>query len=138
MLTRFVAAGFAMAIINLAIPTTQPMAQSPPPTLTTEWLYNLCRSSERTSIISCVAYIDGIAAVLSMLGKMYQRPEGGVSKDFVAAFGTVGICNVQATDGEALRQIFLGWAERHPDQRRGGIAGGVMIALQQRWPCLSN
>src|SRR5215469_14748499 len=92
-------------------------------------LYDMCKSSywQQTS---CLPYIEGVADTLVELGSIshgFPEPTRGV-------LASLGMCPGDATYG-AAKQVFINWAEKHPDQWAHVASDGVFAALSQTWPC---
>ena len=71
-------------------------AQEPTGSVTTEWFYHLCKSSEKANQLPCSFYLAGAANVMRMLGTNYMKAAPGPDRDFVAPFQVVGMCGKAA------------------------------------------
>jgi hypothetical protein len=112
---------------------TNAFAQSKPGT--TQWLYEQCTSPESARRDDCSAFLLGVAGIMEILGNMYEKPPSGVSKDFVAPYGPVGICAATPLTGADVRQAFVNWADKNPTKSSRKMPQSAMAALQAAWPC---
>ena len=48
---------------------------------------------------------------------------------------TPAVCQPNVATGEWLRQVWLNYAEKHPEEMNAVAADSAMRALKQIWPC---
>lgn len=101
---------------------------------TTQWLYERCTSRDTASRDNCAAFLLGVAGTMAFTGRIFETPPTGVTKELVAPLGRVGICSAWI-NGEILRQTFINWADKNPQELKQEMTTGAMAAFLATWPC---
>lgn len=91
-------------------------------TLSVQEFYEHCQRDEGF----CLGYVGGTLDALSVISAVPGAPHlyklcANISKSNV----TYG----------AAKQAFMNWAPRHPELWSSGLGVGVILALQETWPC---
>lgn len=94
-------------------------------------LVEFCSSKDKTALTSCDAYIDGVADAVSVYQNL--RPRDGSKGQALPA--NAYICVPAGGAGTQLREQWLAWAKRHPDDMGRQATGLVLRALLEAHPC---
>lgn len=96
-----------------------------------EWtvgeLHRECLSEDEAIKNSCMAFIAGVVETMLIYGQeIILAP--AYRDDFA-------ICPTGAVGLREAYEIFLAWAERHPEAADRHQGNGVMTAIRERWAC---
>ena len=82
----------------------------------------------------CTQYLMGAMDIMEGVAKATRQPFNGVAngRQVRQAFGE---CRNTPVSGAQLRQMFLNWAEAHPDAWQTPRGLTVWTFLQSKWPC---
>ncbi|SRR5579883_154794 len=97
-------------------------------------LYEKCNQtsgSRDARYLVCVTYVMAIADLMDVEGLAVM----GAPDDRYASLRNVAICRDSVTTPGAMAQMFVNFAESHPERWTEPAAVGVMIALRETWPC---
>ncbi len=97
--------------------------------ITGQKLVDLCRSTDRTALEACTAYIDGIADTVGFYQRL--RPADGSKGGKLPAY----ICIPAATTGAQMRDTVINWFKAHPDRATQQASGIVLNALNTTYLC---
>ena len=128
---RFQAVGVSLLLVLiLMLASTSPTKgdqQADP--RNTAHLLRWCKEPETSSDYAyCVGYVSGMADVMGLIGV-------GASKDFKR----YGMCASEPyPSANAEVQAFINWAEKKPTEWATSAQVGVLLALQETWPCLAK
>jgi hypothetical protein len=96
-----------------------------------EWtvkeLHQECLSEDEAIKNSCMAFIAGVVETMLIYGQ-----EIILAPDYRDDFA---ICPTGAVGLREAYEIFLTWAERHPEAADRHQGNGVMTAIRERWAC---
>ena len=70
---------------------------------------------------------------MMLLGDLTQSE--GVSGREKAALAALGLCPQDGISGGRLREAFVAWAAKHPENRYEPEQFGAMSSLLAVWPC---
>ena len=100
----------------------------------TQSLYQQCKSPATAVQSMCITYVQGMMDMMEALTvatrQFPQKPIG--NKDVRQIFG---ICRNVVVSGAQLRQMFINWADAHPDAWQTPRTLSVWSLLQSKWPC---
>jgi hypothetical protein len=102
------------------------------PDQTTQWLYDSCESDDPAKIAACTSYLLGVADTMDIDEAEFR--DVSLSASARTQLSVFAICGASYS-GESLRQIFLGWAGKHPEQLSTHRWSGAATAIRQAWPC---
>jgi hypothetical protein len=108
------------------------VAQDPQTARTVEVLRQDCTGVPREQV-SCIRFLGGVASTMMLLGDLTQSP--GVSGREKMALAALGLCPEAGLSGGRIREAFVAWAEKHPENRYEPEQLGAMAALVSTWPC---
>jgi hypothetical protein len=100
---------------------------------TVQDLREACKSIGNNSDgIFCLGYIGGTADTMVLIGV-------GLTSDTTPLFRhSFGICQNSPSTYGADAQVFINWADRHPEKWTDHMQSGVITALAETWPCPMN
>lgn len=90
---------------------------------------NECKDTESGLYAVCLGEIAGISSVMLLNAGILKG--AGIGKTKVPVMCTVG----QSPSYGAMIQVFINWAERHPEHWDMSPQIGIMLALEDTWPC---
>jgi len=95
---------------------------------TVRQLYEDCK--EPMKQLRCVGVISGVSGMMVLVGSLANGAETAEDRRLMFGLAACG----EWTDETAV-QAFTSWAEKHPEH--WGLEGrfGVVIALNETWPC---
>jgi hypothetical protein len=115
--------GIFMAMVVVAFALVRPCFAA----TDVQSLYDLCKSEDDTAKYPfCVAYIAGVGDMMQALG---VHP----ALDRNSEFAPFAICAKPSY--AAMVEAFLNWAKANPQEWGTNRIFGVMLALDQNWPC---
>jgi hypothetical protein len=120
---RFFTTTVAACLVNL--PT---IAQEQGEARTVQQLYDDCKQegSGAGTAFFCLGYIGGVADTMNLLE---VKPKDGAARNPNA------MCAGGRYTYGATRQAFMNWAPKHPELWTKYMLVGVVLALQETWPC---
>ncbi len=138
---------YVLLLLLPAVPVTADAADTRYE-FTVQGLYSDCRSRDPTDTRGCMEYLAGVADVMhenrhlgqewAEAGRRDARLSVDAKASTAAAFATfgdiVGICTKNYTGGQ-LQQIFINWAQKHPERWTEGREIGAMDAFHEAFPC---
>ena len=92
----------------------------------TRYLYEMCKNESTLGV--CVGYVAAVGEFMETIGiyKKQGHPD-------VAQFS---ICMPEPTPSHAtMAQVFVNWAQAHPEAWSQLQLSSVIIALREKWPC---
>jgi hypothetical protein len=121
----------ALAALLLAGPA---MAVSAPDD-TVGALQRDCRSKKVDLNLYCLGYIGGVLDTMAM--NWYAHAREGTQLGRVAS--RLDVCIIipgaPAVTVETAVQVFLAWADKHPEEWGSARHSAVVLALNEAWPC---
>jgi hypothetical protein len=115
-----------MAMVVLAFASIRPCIAADD---SVQDLYDLCRSQDEvTKFPFCVAYIAGVGETMQLLGRLVAK-----NPELAPKLAPFAICKYPSNG--AMIQAFKNWAEANPQKWATAKISGVMIALDNTWPC---
>jgi Rap1a immunity proteins len=100
-------------------------------TQTVQQLLERCNAERGSgSNLFCLGYVGGVADMMMTnrtIRKMDQL-DGGAGRSYQ-------ICQTTAATYGADQQIFINWAQKHPERWQDGSLDGVASALRETWQC---
>jgi hypothetical protein len=123
--------GFALALSVAA--ATVAHAQDTDLVLSVQGLYQTCKAPNgATDASPCIEYIAGIADQMVLNSVLREK----VRAESWRLVSSLAICD--APTYGAMRQVFINWAEKHPEKWSNPRSIGVVQALHEAWPCTSQ
>jgi hypothetical protein len=117
-------------IVALALVVATAAWAQQPNARTVQILYHNCQTADGTrEHLACAQYIAGIGDQMSLNGAL----RGSVRPDAWRSIVKMSLCG--APSYAAMRQAFITWATRHPEEWPKARAVGVVKALREAWPC---
>jgi hypothetical protein len=112
--------------------------------LTIQALYMACEEMENApgATTLCVGFVMGVGHMMAMNGRTIEwGVRDGVSPH--ASLFSTSICDPAnpggSPSGFSMIRAFQNWAEDHPERWQDPALWGVIIGLQETWPCqISN
>jgi len=96
-------------------------------------LYTQCKQPANSQAqIFCLGFISGIADLMQLNG---QRQKSLDAAQWSVIAGTA-FC-AQSSYG-AYVQVFVNWAQKHPEEWGERNFVGTVVALREAWPCPQN
>jgi hypothetical protein len=139
---RHIAWIIIFAVVFVApIPTR---SQAPKKEMDVQWLYGQCKEAKPSSQSFCSGFISGIALQMFWTGSwLIKKPPSGTTPlydrltndDDRSTVSFLSACTELAASGEAMRQAFINWAEKHPQEWSADSQLGVMQAIHSAWRC---
>ena len=119
--------GVALLVVTVApvsVSAGDP-AQKPP---TVQQLYEDCK--DQIKQLHCVGVISGVSGMMRLAASLANRAETAGDRQLILGLAACG----DWTDGTAA-QAFKTWAGNHPEH--WGLEGGfgVVISMNETWPC---
>lgn len=90
-------------------------------------LYTMCKGTSFAFNNYCLGYISAIADMMLLH-----------SSDDEQTRGMYGMCAVDPVTYGASKQVFINWADKHPELWSKPMELGVILALRETWPCASH
>jgi hypothetical protein len=81
----------------------------------------------------CIGRVGGIADMMGINGLIMVKPHHGSTTRELQQYATCA--GNPAPSYGAQVQVFMNWAQDHPDRWADPDIVGVITALQQAWPC---
>jgi hypothetical protein len=125
LLVVLVAAGMVPPALSLAADSGAPdltALQAKEQAVTIQFLYEGCTAADPQRQMFCSGFISAMFEHMWLLG-------GG---DSTRAFG---ICVDTPVTSGAAKQTFKNWAQKHPEKWSLDRLYGVILALQEAYPC---
>jgi len=91
---------------------------------TVQDLYNACKGPGSQSF--CIGYIMASYDALEVMGEVGAQTDGG---------SKLGICNDPKISYGAIKQVFIRWAEKNPQNWTMHQFAGLMTMFMEIWPC---
>lgn len=102
------------------------------PDQTTQRLYENCKSDDPIKATECMSYLLGVAETMDIDEAAFR--DAGLSASARTQLSIFALCGASYT-ADLLRQVFLTWSEKHPEQRTTYRWSGAATALRHAWPC---
>jgi hypothetical protein len=109
----------------LASVHAEDLAQKPP---TVQQPYEDCK--DQIKQLHCVGVVSGVSGMMRLAASIANRAETAEDRQLILGLAACGIW----TDRTAV-QAFKNWAENHPAHGSLEDGFGVMIAMNETWPC---
>lgn len=93
---------------------------------TVQQLYADCKEGTGFSSGYCAGYILAALDALKAMGFAGARNSDG---------NLIGVCDAPDNSVNAMRQLFINWAERNPDRLNSLEFLGVLDTYTELWPC---
>jgi hypothetical protein len=99
-------------------------------------LYKACKvragvSTAPPEAVVCIGFLSGVAEMMIANGELAKTLADNRDRASVLKFSA---CTKKASFGEML-QVFLKWAQKHPEMWSEPRTVGAMEAFSEKWPC---
>jgi hypothetical protein len=99
-------------------------------------LYKMCKvragvSTAPPDAVVCIGFLSGVAEMMIANGELAKTLVDDRDRTSVLKFS---VCTKKASFGEML-QVFLKWAQKHPETWSEPRTVGAMEAFSEKWPC---
>jgi hypothetical protein len=99
-------------------------------------LYKMCKvragvSAAPPDAVVCIGFLSGVAEMMIANGELAKTLVDNRDRASVLRFSA---CTKRASFGEML-QVFLKWAQKHPEMWSEPRTVGAMEAFSEKWPC---
>lgn len=95
----------------------------------TQWLLKQCSATQNSISMSyCYGRVEGVSEMMSQNGASMKRNYNPDKRL------TICVGDAYPTNG-ALVQVFINWANKHPEQWQTVDLLGVASAFNETWPC---
>ena len=96
------------------------------PDLSVQGLYQSCKENNPNVAdrATCIGFVSGASEIMMAVGS-HDPVLGMCPSEPIPTFG-------------ARLQVFLNWAEKHPEQWSKPGSLGVLLALRETWPCFGK
>jgi Rap1a immunity proteins len=99
-------------------------------------LYKMCKvragvSAAPPDAVVCIGFLSGVAEMMIANGELAKTLVDDRDRRSVLKFSA---CTKKASFGEML-QVFLKWAQKHPEMWNEPRSVGAMEAFSEKWPC---
>src|SRR5262245_12086825 len=127
------AAGLILISLILARANAQMLQDNTGATRTIQALYENCKSPETVQQLICMSYLSGFSSMMTIVATVSMDDKTPPEKQEVLKI--FGLCNPDFVSNGQLRQVFINWAEKHPEQWQQEQSLGAWSALHEAWPC---
>src|SRR5215467_1586758 len=99
-------------------------------------LYKMCKvgagvSTAPPDAVVCIGFLSGVAEMMIANGELAKTLVDNRDRISVLKFSA---CTKKTSFGEML-QVFLKWAQKHPETWSEPRTVGAMEAFSEKWPC---
>jgi hypothetical protein len=99
-------------------------------------LYKMCKvragvSTAPPDAVVCIGFLSGVAEMMIANAELAKTLVDDRDRRSVLKFSA---CTKKASFGEML-QVFLKWAQKHPEMWNEPRSVGAMEAFSEKWPC---
>jgi hypothetical protein len=115
----------AGALLGVAMTATPMKAEK---VYTVQELYEECKSEN----VFCAGFVEGVMGVMGMVGGLAANAK--TAEDRQLMLGMAVCTHGHTTLGDAV-QAFENWVPKHPKHGSDDGLLGVMMAIQETWPC---
>lgn len=120
-------------LVGLVALITAGLFSSNASALTVHEVLDQCNSAEGSPEFNfCIGYVGSLSDAMLLVGVVIEHSDQ--PKNF-NLLNRLGMCRTTESTYQAARQIFVNWAQKHPEKWSNTAMSGVAAALQEVWPC---
>jgi Rap1a immunity proteins len=96
-------------------------------------LHQLCKLDQDL----CLGYVSGVGDHMLLTGAFLRNQLKGLKEEDRELLTGLAAClpPKTPTSSGAMVQAFINWAEKHPENWKMYMHPGVILALNETWPC---